>query len=76
MMDCARSCSEQIRWYESVYTKAYSAIRKRMYYAIASLIVMIKSRARGIRIYAQRRWIAYVTHKEAMSSKDQSPFFF
>ena len=35
-----------------VYAKAYSAIRKRKYYASASLIVMAKSRARGIRMYA------------------------
>ena len=36
----------------TVYAKAYSAIRKRKYYASASLIVMAKSRARGIRMYA------------------------
>ena len=37
---------------EPVYAKAYSAIRKRKYYASASLIVIAKSRARGIRMYA------------------------
>ena len=44
----------------SVYAKAYSAIRKWKYYASASLIVMAKSRARGIRmVYVCTRVAVY-----------------